>query len=522
MNQKSIAAIIVLIVALPMAIILGQWAAMDPAMAVGFGLAIVTVVTVVVFGKNLWALVFLAYPFVGALNALPISLSLRDLATLGVAGLIVPMLALRTLRVKFSFGLMEVSLVAVFLMIAQSFVRNPAGVAALGSASIGGRANFEMGVAAMLFMALSTQVVSLEWIKRSMWFYVAAQVVASGVDAMTNLVPAAGLLIYAVYRPLYTGGLGEALAGGASESSLGRLVFFQELAKTLTRLLVSLHSPLFLANPLKPRVVVVVFTIVIALLTGFRSLIAGMAIYALFSALLRRRMFEMVVLAFVGFTSYAILAMGNGSFFNLPLPAQRALSVLPGNWDSRASLDAEGSGDWRFEMWRQALGTDRYIKNKLIGDGYSIPPDVYAYQQSISSGQTMSTEQMQEYFLLIGGYHSGPVETVRRVGYAGLVVLLFCQIFLFREAYRTIRSLRGTDYFTYAMFAGLPLLAGPFIFWLIVGGFHTEVVALCFNAAWLRMIQHSSKAHATALSGSPVASIPVPVPDLRNRRRVEA
>ncbi len=66
------------------------------------------------------------------------------------------------------------------------------------------------------------------------------------------------------------------------------------------------------------------------------------------------------------------------------------------------------------------------------------------------------------------------------------------------------------------MFAGLPLLAGPFIFWLIVGGFHTEVIALCFNAAWLRMIQHSAKAHVPA-----AAELPEPVPaPVGGRRRL--
>jgi hypothetical protein len=499
MNQRSIGTIVILVLALPMALLLGQWAATDPIMAIGFGLAIAVAVTVMMLGKNLWALVFLAFPFVGALNALPVSISVRDLATLGVAALMFPMMLFRSVRAKLRVGAIEISLFVLFLTILQSFVRNPAGFAALGSETLGGRSNFEMAVAALLFVVISTQVVPLAWVKRTVWFYVAAQILAAGLESAINLFPAAGLYIYAIYRPSYAGGLGEALMGGPAETSLGRMPFFQELARTLGRLLVSLHAPLALANPLKPRIIVVFITLTLALLTGFRSLIAGMALFAIFSAILRKRYVDLVVLGMVGFCFYAFLAVGNNNFFTLPLPAQRALSVLPGNWDARAIQDAKGSGEWRFEMWQQALGTDRYIQNKILGDGYSIPPDVCIYQQRMQVGM-ISSEQLQEYYLLIGGYHSGPVETVRRTGYLGLLVLLVCQVVIFREAFSTVRGLRGTEFFNSAIFASLPLIAGPFIFWFVVGAYHTEVISICFNAAWLRLIQNSAAAHPNALA----------------------
>lgn len=228
----------------------------------------------------------------------------------------------------------------------------------------------------------------------------------------------------------------------------------------------------------------------------------------------------MAIIGLAGFLFYAFLAVGNNSLFTVPLPAQRALSMLPGNWDRNAKGDAESSAEWRFEMWRQALGTERYIKNKLIGDGYSIPPDVFAYQQRLDQGAAMSPEEVQEYYLLIGGYHSGPVETIRRIGYLGLLVFLFCQIVMFREAYRTISRLRGTEYFSISLFAGLPMVAGPFIFWLVVGGLHTELIPLCFSAAWLRMIQHSAKQHVPP---SPVAApIEMPAKPARRRRHLPA
>jgi hypothetical protein len=433
-----------------------------------------------------------------------------------IAGLIALMAAAQKIRLKFRFGLIEFSILCVFLMIAQAFIRNPAGLAALGSENVGGRANFEMAIAAILFITIAPQVVSPQWIRRSVWLYVLAQIAATGVDIATNLVPAAGFVIYAFYRPSFSGGLSEALAGGPEETSLGRLPFFQDCARVLGQFLVSINTPLQLANPFKLRFLALLSVAAMTLATGFRSLVAILLLSMVVTSLFRKRFQELFIVGLAAIILYAFLAVGNGTFFNLPLPAQRALSALPGNWDDMAALDGESSSDWRFEMWRQALGTDKYIKNKLLGDGYAISSDVYIYQEKISAGQKISPEALQEYYLLIGGYHSGPVETVRRIGYLGLIVLLACQLILFRESARTIRLSRGTELFPYTLFITLPLTAGFFVFWFIVGGFHTQIIAICFSAAWLRMIQNSSIAHVPAASASPA-----PVSDMaRGHRRL--
>ena len=53
----------------------------------------------------------------------------------------------------------------------------------------------------------------------------------------------------------------------------------------------------------------------------------------------------------------------------LPPNVQRALTFLPGTWEQRYKDDAEGSTEWRVEVWKVALFTERWIKNKWLGDG---------------------------------------------------------------------------------------------------------------------------------------------------------
>jgi O-antigen ligase len=176
--------------------------------------------------------------------------------------------------------------------------------------------------------------------------------------------------------------------------------------------------------------------------------------------------------------------------FHLPLAAQRALSFLPGDWDNRATIEAEGSTEWRIEMWKLALTSDRYIHNKWLGDGFGFTMAELQYQQELKM-KGAHPSQVQDYYLVVGTYHSGPIETIKRIGYIGLCVLLIAFGVFMWEAKSLVNKSRGTPYFPYALYVVLPIMIIPIKFVFIFGAFQPTVSLFLLSGAMLRIIETS-------------------------------
>ncbi len=103
--------------------------------------------------------------------------------------------------------------------------------------------------------------------------------------------------------------------------------------------------------------------------------------------------------------------------------------------------DAKQSSDWRTEIWIEALTSERYIRNKLIGDGLGMTSEqlqksvAVALQDSTANG-IGGWESHRESILISGDFHSGPVQTIRTVGYVGLFILLIGMVRVAVHAHR--------------------------------------------------------------------------------------
>jgi hypothetical protein len=193
--------------------------------------------------------------------------------------------------------------------------------------------------------------------------------------------------------------------------------------------------------------------------------------------------------------------LGALALYNLaaPLPGnlQRALSPLPGSWEQRYVDDAANSTEWRVEMWKEALFTDNWIKNKLLGDGLGISADELRRLQSLSEGGrdawagSSGLTIQQENMMLTGGYHSGPVQTVRTVGYVGLAVLLIAMIRLAVHAHHMIRRYHRTEWAPVVYFFGIPLIVLPIFFTFVFGEFARDVSVVFFGFALIRLLERN-------------------------------
>jgi hypothetical protein len=97
----------------------------------------------------------------------------------------------------------------------------------------------------------------------------------------------------------------------------------------------------------------------------------------------------------------------------------------------------------------------------------------------------------QEFMMASGNYHSGPVVTVRTIGYVGLFILVLAQIRLAVHAHRQIQRAKNTEWFPLTLFIGIPLIWAPIFFVFIIGDFGSTVAAFLIGAAMVRLLENN-------------------------------
>jgi hypothetical protein len=195
----------------------------------------------------------------------------------------------------------------------------------------------------------------------------------------------------------------------------------------------------------------------------------------------------------MGMVGIALLAAIN-LLAPLPPNVQRTLTFLPGTWEQRYKDDAEGSTEWRMEVWKEVLLTDRWIQNKWIGDGLGFSAAEFAAQRNQRKGARAGIsgfEAHRESVLASGDYHSGPVSSVRVVGYIGLFIFLLAQIRLAVHAHRQIIRCRGTEWLPVALFIGIPIVWSPLFFTLIFGDFKISASVFLLSLGMIRLLENN-------------------------------
>jgi hypothetical protein len=237
----------------------------------------------------------------------------------------------------------------------------------------------------------------------------------------------------------------------------------------------------------------VLATIVAATMSGFRNGIITVGLTFLIGIAYRSG-FSGVAISFFGLIGgVALLAVVN-TMHPLPPNIQRSLTFLPGTWEKRYKLDAAGSSEWRFEIWREVLLTDRWIQNKWLGDGLGFSAAELAGQLNQREGARAGVsgfDAHREGILASGDYHSGPVSTIRVIGYLGLLVFLSAQIRLAVHAHRQINRCRGTEWYPLALLIGIPLIMAPIIYVFIFGDFKSNTATFLMSLGMIRLLENN-------------------------------
>ncbi len=164
----------------------------------------------------------------------------------------------------------------------------------------------------------------------------------------------------------------------------------------------------------------------VALFGGFRStlilLVMTFALLFYFERLHRTALLLPAILVLV--LGGGLVAVFAG---RLPLPFQRSLAFVPYiPIDPIVRLDAQGSTEWRLQMWRDVVPEiPHYL---LVGKGYT-----FSGTEQAQIGQGLEATE------LVGDYHNGPLSVILPFGLAGAIAftwLLFASIRVFYHNYQ--------------------------------------------------------------------------------------
>ena len=161
------------------------------------------------------------------------------------------------------------------------------------------------------------------------------------------------------------------------------------------------------------------FSIALIFLGGFRSalVLTGITIMIQFflEGLHRTKLLPVFVL--IGLASMAaVIPLAS----KLPYTFQRTLAFLPKaiiHLSPDARLEAQGSINWRLDMWSALL--PQIPKHLLLGKGYAITMEDFQLMGQDSAFQNV-TDASQQALALSGDYHNGPLSVILPFGIWGV------------------------------------------------------------------------------------------------------
>lgn len=490
MDSSKLKVILVIVFAAFAALYLGIAAATAQLEAIAWVAGALLVVLVLALGKHVWVLIPISLQLAGNINFIPGSPA-PWWGAVGIVGVLFTMrFLLRQHNFQFRLTWLDFALLLQVIAVGQAFVRNPTGISILGGDVVGGKPYIIFGFAFAAFALLSVIRTDLKVIK----WVVILSVLMSFIDGGLMLVSVVIPTFAAAVIPIYSGvSFGAAVSGAeVGDTSDTRLVGAKDIGKSLGLAAFTLFRPITCLNPLKPiRFLLMVSSLGLVFLSGFRSVLFLLAVVAVTSSLVRRRLLDVVICGILGLLALSLLVVTD-TVQKLPFGAQRILSELPVNVRPDARDAATKSSDWRFEMWKLALTTDRYISNKWLGDGFAFRADELAAIQEATFGtaRTFSANKAQDLMMAKGSYHGFHVETIRMTGVFGLLCALIGLGIFFRYAWLQIQYFRGRPEWGYILWICIPFLIHPFYLMLVFGAYKSGFPQIIVAAGILRLLDN--------------------------------
>lgn len=460
---------------------------------------------------NIWVLIPIGWYLDGRLLVLPLPLTVRDICMLIAIAFYIGFFAMRVMPWKRQRSLLDNFILVNLAYLAIVYFRNPVGFFAFQTTMVGGRPYFEIGMAFAAYLILSRVRLSDLVARIFPWFMVVPTVAVGAAEVASRLVPSFGQLASSVYTGI---GGGTGIGGMPTEEQrLGETRFTGLLGSGVigVQALCARYSPITLISPFHPvRTLLFAAALAAIFLSGFRSAILYAMVAFLLSAVLRRQARDLWLASAAAAIGLILLVSLQGSVIQLPITMQRSLSWLPGDWNEEAVRDAQGSTEWRLDMWKWAWEDTRIMRDKVWGQGFGFTlDDMNLIANALLAGQSGGAflgGSYQESFMIMGSFHSGPLSTIKVLGVVGLLLYYPLMVYMAVLAWRLCRRAYGTKSFTLALFIGIPIIYEPFNFVFIFGGIDSNYPRMLFWAGLLNMLSnHLGAAPARAPESVPAA-----------------
>lgn len=492
-NSRAITVFIIVAIGLIVALNAGNWIADEnyTPIAVLFA-ALLGILAFFGFGKVGYLLIPICFGLTGQISMLPLPFSVSQLVIMLSSGVFISSLIFKKKIRKPSHEIIDLLAWLNIIYLFVVFLRNPVGVRALGSELVGGKPYFDFMLGVMSYVILSRGVISPKQAKVVFRWSIGLTVAVSLICTAIFFVPAIGKVLGKFYSAFSTWSLED-----ISDISVGatRLTPLQDGGLSLVLLSLCYSDPMKMLDPGYHRYLLSYFTgIIMVLLSGFRSALFEIFFLTAVASFFRSKIVGLSKFAFAILCIATLFMLGSFTDLKLPITAQRALCFLPGNWDADAVTAAEESSEWRFRMWELMMKTDYYIRSKLWGDGYGFTQKEFEIMMSLKEGGAGfgGVDAHLEPHLIQGTVHSGPISSIKRVGYVGLGLLIIFMVGLSIYAYQSLKAAQGTPYEIIGYYYCLPIIITPFLF-IFVFGDYSDISKLMFYLGMLKMINESIK-----------------------------
>jgi hypothetical protein len=495
MDSSKLKGIIIFILAGFAALYLGITAATAQLETVAWVLGVIVLTTCVLLGRRVWLLI----PFLASLDLTlripgqPSTLLLSQILFLGFTSL---MLLMRKIEFRIHFTELEFWILLLALFVLQVFMRNPVSVSLFGGDTVGGKAYYIFAISFVSAVFLSGLRIHPHDLNPIVPLTIFGGLLNILLIAIGAVFPQVGVWYGAAAISRGTNIEQSAMEGVSSDTgAVTQRGDLGPMGANLALWLSAFVSPLRACFSLRWAPLLLLAAI-LSTMSGYRNAIATLGLTLIIGICYRGG--RTAALA-----AFLIAACGVGllAFVNLvmPLPPnmQRSLAFLPGTWEERYVKTTRDSTEWRTEIWKEVLLTDRWINNKLLGDGLGFTAQELAMQMNIAEGKNSGRigisgfDAHRETILANGDYHSGPVQTIRTIGYAGLLVLLIAQCRVAVHAHRQIQRCRNTEWFPLALLIGIPIIWAPIFFFFVFGTFKDGAASLLLAYGMIRILENN-------------------------------
>jgi hypothetical protein len=425
---QKIRTYLICVAALVLAIFLGTQIGGEHYSELVVGAAVVLLASVTLLtGRFYWVLVITSsflggtFPILGG-QFTPFQI----LMAIGVAKFFVGDVALRRTKLKLGPRFDAFLIIGFMAVLTWHGIHDRFGMKFLGSSIWGGRQYVNVFVGLVAFAVIQSVPVSTKLWSRLPYTVLAVTTFDLIIGIITTVFPGSIYKIYPFYSAVSWAGVEEIMTG---ESLTGRIGGFGNFGFILILIVLSSVSLRRLLHPSNfRRLVLLSLGAVTVLYSGFRSAVVNSFLGMLIAGV-RDLKGRVVFLALLIAISFAVLSFVNSEVIRLPKQVQRALTFVPGNWDTDMAMDAASSNEFREQVW--TTWTRQYFPvHPWIGRGFGFSSE---WGQKLTYRKNMyDTIQVIE----TGNIHNGFLASLDAMGIIGTI---FFVLWNFRLLIRTLR-----------------------------------------------------------------------------------